>query len=187
MTSGATNDDAPALDPRAFRNALGMFATGVTVVTTRDGGGRRYGMTVNSFSAVSLDPPLVLWSLSRTNPNAAVFTTADHFAVNVLAVGQIELSKRFARPSVDKFAGVTVNDGLGGVPLLEATAASFECRRHAILDGGDHHLLLGRVLRFEHRGVPTLVFCQGRYHRSEYLGPPLDPALETAIVWGWHG
>lgn len=187
MTSRPPDDDAPTLDPRAFRNALGMFATGVTVVTTRDRSGRRYGMTVNSFSAVSLDPPLVLWSLSRTNPNADVFTAAEHFAVNVLAVGQIELSKRFARPSVDKFAGVTVNDGIGGVPLLEATAASFECRRHAVFDGGDHHLLLGRVLRFEHRGVPTLVFCQGRYHRSEYLGPPLDPALETAIVWGWHG
>jgi flavin reductase (DIM6/NTAB) family NADH-FMN oxidoreductase RutF len=180
-------DEAPAIDPRAFRNALGTFATGVVVVTARDPSGRRYGMTVNSFSAVSLDPPLVLWSLSKTNQNCSVFTAADNFAINVLAMGQIDLSQRFARPSVDKFAGIPLTDGIGGAPLLGDTAAVFECRRHDVLEGGDHHILLGRVLRFSHRAVPTLVFCQGRYHRTEYLGPPLDPALETAIVWGWQG
>ena len=156
--------EAPTLDSRAFRAALSSFATGVTVVTARGPDGAPVGVTVNSFSSVSLDPPLVLWSLDRRALSLPVFEAAGHFAVHVLSAEQAHLSDRFAtRGASDKFEGVDWSEGIGGVPLLPGIAARFECRRHAAHDGGDHRIYLGRVLRFENNGDATLAFQRGAY------------------------
>lgn len=165
-------DDAPAggLATPALRSALGRFATGVTIVTCVDAAsGRRVGLTANSFSALSLEPPLVLWSLRRSSPSLAPFEAASHFAVNVLAETQVELSRRFARPPSDapgfgKFDEGLWSAGLGGAPVLAGCAAVFECARQAVHDGGDHRLFIGRVLRLADLAIAPLVFQGGHYH-----------------------
>ncbi|TCT11933.1 flavin reductase (DIM6/NTAB) family NADH-FMN oxidoreductase RutF [Tepidamorphus gemmatus] len=151
-------------DSRELRRALGQFATGVTVVTTRDpASGHAVGMTANSFSSVSLEPPLILWSITRTARSLPAFLAASHFAVNVLSAEQIDLSVRFARPAEDRFAGIAWREGLGGAPLLPNLSALFECRRVASHEGGDHIILVGKVERFARFERPGLVFAQGRY------------------------
>lgn len=152
-------------DPRDFRNALGSFATGVTVVTTRGEDGRAVGLTCNSFSSVSLKPPLVLWSLSLYSPNLPVFLKAGHFAVNVLAADQTALSRRFATPMADKFEGVAWTPGEGGCPLLAGAAAHMQCSNETRHYSGDHVILIGQVLRYAYRDVEPLVFARGRYRR----------------------
>ncbi len=147
-----------------LRAALGRFATGVTIVTCRDGAGAPVGLTCNSFNALSLEPPLVLWSLRRASPSLVAFAGADHFAVNVLAEDQIELSRRFASSAADKFADGVWHDGAGGAPLLVGAAATFECARASHQDAGDHVLFIGRVLRLADAALPPLVFHGGRYH-----------------------
>lgn len=151
------------VDKREYRNALGTFPTGVTIITARRADGECVGLTVNSFSSVSLDPPLVLWSLSRHSPNLAAFRDNRHFAINILAEHQAALSRRFATPIPDKFAGIEWAPGLGGVPLIADTAAYLECANEYHHDGGDHVILVGRVegFRYEHRR--PLVYCHGRY------------------------
>ena len=155
------NNEA-GLDPRAFRRALGNFATGVTVMTAA-ADGERVGMTANSFNSVSLDPPLVLWSIDKRATSLAVFDKASHYAVNVLAADQIDLSNQFARPSADKFAGVACEQGAGGAPLLPDCAARFQCELQQKLDGGDHWILIGRVLAFDDLGRAPLLYHQGVY------------------------
>lgn len=150
------------LDPRALRTAFGHFATGVTVMTASVDG-RPVGVTANSFSALSLDPPLVLWSIMRSSSSFPTFEAASHFAVNILAQDQIALSQRFARPAEDRFAGLAVDPGAGGAPLLRGTSATLECARHSILEGGDHWILLGRVLAFRIHGPEPLLFHKGDY------------------------
>lgn len=150
-------------DPREFRQVLGSFVTGVTVITTIDADGQPHGLTVNSFSSVSLDPPLILWSQSLTAPSHPVFNAAERFVVNVLAEDQIDISNRFARGGVNKFNGTTVRRGLGGVPLLEDCAAHLECRRIHSYPGGDHVVFIGEVDRIERHARPPLVFGSGRY------------------------
>src|SRR6185503_13266212 len=115
------------IDAREFRNALGAFTTGVTIVTTCDGAGRDVGLTVNSFNSVSLEPPLVLWSLARSSASLAAFVEAPYFAVHILGARQEALSNCFARRGADKFAGLELVRGHGGVPLLDGCAARFEC------------------------------------------------------------
>ena len=157
---------ATAADPsdsRGFRDALGRFATGVTIVTTLDGAGRPVGLTANSFNSVSLDPPMVLWSLARRSLNLRVFLEAGHFAVNVLAADQRALSDRFARPAGDRFAGVDWEAGTAGVPVLPGTVASFECATDSSIEGGDHVIFLGRVARFRHADREPLIYHAGRY------------------------
>lgn len=155
-------------DPRTFRSALGQFATGVTVVTTMTPDGP-VGLTVNSFASVSLDPPLVLWSLRTQSYHHAVFAGCEHFGVNVLAEDQEQLSRHFATPLIDKFAGVAWRRGVGGVPVLDGAAATFECGRQANHSGGDHTIFLGRVEHFAHRDhVLPLVFCRGNYIRRSF-------------------
>lgn len=154
---------APPIDARELRNVLGAFVTGVTVITTLDRDGRQHGLTVNSFSSVSLDPPLVLWSQSLRAPSHLVFRDAERFAVNVLSEDQVAVSDRFARGGGDKFAGCGVRRGLGGVPLIEGCAAWIECRREQNLPGGDHMVFLGRVERIERSQTLPLVFGSGRY------------------------
>lgn len=150
-------------DPAELRRAFGTFATGVTVVTALGEDGRPAGLTVNSFSSVSLDPPLVLWSLSARSPSLPLFEVASHFAINVLAAHQAEASLRFSRPAADKFAGHRWRGGLGGAPLLEECVSWFECRRHARHTGGDHVIFLGEVERLTHTRRKPLVFLHGRY------------------------
>ncbi len=158
-------------DPsRILRTAFGTFATGVTVITTVDAQGRDTGLTANSFSSVSLEPPLLLWSLSRQSTSFAAFMAAGHYAVHVLAAGQEALSARFARKGADKFEGVQVTRGEGGVPLLEECAATFVCRSYARHDAGDHVIFLGEIVHFEHADHPPLIYHGGRYaglHRPD--------------------
>lgn len=163
--------DAPRFDLRDFRTALGQFATGVTVITTLTSEGTRAGMTANSFASVSMDPPLVLWCPGKQVPSAASFERSTHFAINVLASGQHALSRQFATPSSDKFAGVAVREGLAGVPLIEGALATFECRTVARHDAGDHLIYVGEVERYEYAPDDPLVFHAGAYrdtatHRS---------------------
>ncbi len=151
------------LDQRALRNALGAFATGVTIITTRLADGRVVGLTVNSFASVSLDPPLVLWSQSRTSASFPAFAAAERFVVNVLAENQKDLALQFARSSADKFAGLAYDRGLGDVPILRGTAATFQCRSLKHHDGGDHVIHLGAVEDFVHHSVAPLLFSRGQF------------------------
>ncbi|WP_433256554.1 flavin reductase family protein [Streptosporangium sp. CA-135522] len=161
---------------RSLRDALGQFATGVAVVTTAAPDGARAGVTVNSFTSVSLDPPLVLWCLSKRAPSAPVFLRAGRFAVNVLAAGQDHLSQRFARPLPDKFAGVEVRPGPGGVPMLAGTLAGFACRTVSTHDGGDHLIFVGEVGRFRWSEGEPLVFHAGGYRALAEAGRTAVPA-----------
>jgi 3-hydroxy-9,10-secoandrosta-1,3,5(10)-triene-9,17-dione monooxygenase reductase component len=155
----------PELDRGDFRSALGCFPTGVCLVTTMGPGGSPQGMTINSFTSVSLEPPMVLWSLSRAASSAPVFRDADYFAINVLAAGDEALSAHFARQSPDKFARFArrFSPGLGDVPLLEGAAASFECHTRHRNYGGDHIILIGTVERYRHSARAPLVFHRGKY------------------------
>ena len=152
-------------DARDFRNALGCFPTGVCLVTALAPAGARVGMTANSFSSVSLEPPMVLWSLSRKASAAAVFRDAEYFAINVLAAGDEELAGHFARSSADKFApwAERFAAGLGGVPVLQGAAATFECHSRHRYYGGDHIIVIGVVERYAYRDAGPLVFHRGRY------------------------
>lgn len=154
---------AERFDRRDYRRALGQFATGVTVVTARASDGRKVGVTVNSFSSVSLDPPLILWSLSRQTPSFIDFTNATHFAVNVLEARQHHLSRQFSTPLPDKFAGVEFEEATGGVPLLHGAIAQFVCRKVRQHDGGDHIILVGEVEQYKYSEGEPLVFHSGRY------------------------
>ncbi|HUQ13641.1 MAG TPA: flavin reductase [Novosphingobium sp.] len=146
-----------------FREALGSFVTGVTIVTASDGAGRDVGVTASSFNSVSLDPPMVLWSLARNSSSLTAFEAASHFAVHILAADQEELSNRFAKTSADKFAGLELGRGAGGVPLLAGAAAQFQCRTAFQYDGGDHVIFVGEVEAFERSRRPPLAFHGGRY------------------------
>lgn len=146
---------------RQFRQALGSFATGVTIVTTLNG--EPIGVTANSFNSVSLDPPLVLWSLARSSGSMEAFRTSGHFAVHILGAHQEELSARFARPGTNKFEGMDWRSGVAGSPVLADYLALFECRTVECYDGGDHVIFVGQVDNFERRDVPPLLFHAGRY------------------------
>jgi flavin reductase (DIM6/NTAB) family NADH-FMN oxidoreductase RutF len=151
-------------DRRDYRNALGQFATGVTIVTARAKGGRAIGLTVNSFTSVSLDPPLVLWCLSRQATDFAHFHAASRFAVNVLSSRQHDHSRHFATTLADKFTGVESEDAPDGSPLLKGATAHFICRVAGRFEGGDHLILLGEVEDYRWNGGEPLVFHSGRYH-----------------------
>jgi flavin reductase (DIM6/NTAB) family NADH-FMN oxidoreductase RutF len=154
---------AERFDRRDLRRALGQFATGVTVVTAGASDGRKIGVTVNSFSSVSLNPPLILWSLARQAPSFADFTTCTHFAVNVLEAKQHHLSRQFSTPLPDKFAGVDFAEGKAGVPIVQGAIAQFVCRKVKQYDGGDHVILLGEVEEYKYSEGEPLVFHSGRY------------------------
>ncbi len=152
-----------APDPAALRAALGQFATGVTIVTTVDAAGRRVGLTANSFTSVSLDPPLVLWSLSGRSASLQAFRDAGRFAVNVLASSQHELCRRFAtRVEGDRFAGVDLAPSATGLPVIAGALATFECETHAQYEAGDHVVFVGRVLHYGAGAGDALIFRAGR-------------------------
>ena len=161
MTSPIESGD-PRVELEGFRRSLAEFATGVTVIST-SAGGERFGLTSNSFTSVSLDPPLVLWSIRRESKSFAAFAACSHFAVNVLAEDQIALSQHFARSGPDKFRDIDCNAGEGAVPLLSGIAASFECVCRQTLDGGDHLILIGEVVRYHRHDRRPLLFVKGGY------------------------
>lgn len=150
-------------DAKEFRRCLGNFATGVTVITAKSADGTQVGVTANSFNSVSLDPPLVLWSIAKTSSSYDVFDKATHFSVNILAADQIDLSNNFAKPSDDKFANIETQPGAGDAPLLMNTAANFQCKNYQIVDGGDHWIMMGKVVAFENHGRAPLLYVQGSY------------------------
>ncbi len=156
---------ATMFEPKAFRDALGSFVTGVTIVTARDAEGRPFGLTANSFNSVSLDPPMVLWSLSLKSGSLPVFRDAESWAVHVLAADQQSMSDRFARPGEDKFAGMDSADGPEGAPLLNGYAARFGCRARFEYEGGDHAIFLGEVVDFDRREAEPLIYHGGQYGR----------------------
>jgi 3-hydroxy-9,10-secoandrosta-1,3,5(10)-triene-9,17-dione monooxygenase reductase component len=166
------------IDPKQFRSALGAFTTGVTVVTTRDGAGADVGLTANSFNSVSLDPPMVLWSLAKTSGSLQAFVDNGHFAVHILSNRQEETSQRFARRGIDKFEGQTLTRGVAAVPLLSGCSARFECRTAYRYEGGDHVIFVGEVLNFENFGLPPLVFQSGSYALA--VKKPAQYAAEEA-------
>src|SRR5436190_6286703 len=167
------SDNSP-IDPRDFRNALGTYATGVTIITAIGGDGKPYGLTCNSFASVSLNPPLVLWSLGMYSQGLPVFQNASHFAVNVLGASQQALAAKFAKPSVDKFAGITWTPGLGNAPVLADSVACFQCRAANRYYGGDHIIFLGAVEAYSYNGKAPLLFARGGYGR--FIGDDDVPA-----------
>lgn len=172
-------ESEPVIDARAYRDALGCFATGVTVVTACGPDGRRVGLTASSFNSVSLDPPLVLWSLDKSATSLPVFKAASHYAVNVLAADQTGLSQHFARTLDDKFNGVPYRDGVAGAPLLQGCVAWFECRNAMTYEGGDHLIFVGEVERFDRDDRPALLFHGGRYGLAT-AHPELEALAEPA-------
>src|SRR5579872_6639811 len=161
------------IDPRDFRNALGTYATGVTIVTAMGGDGKPYGLTCNSFASVSINPPLVLWSLGMFSQALAVFQNASYFAVNVLGISQRQLAAKFAKASPNKFDGVKWKPGLGKAPLIIDSVAHFQCRAANRYYGGDHVIFLGAVEAYTYNGKEPLLFARGGYGR--FLGDPPAP------------
>ncbi len=171
------------MDSGGFRAALGQFATGVTVVTTKAENGDRIGLTANSFNSASLDPPMVLWSLKNDSANFDVFADASHFAVNVLAADQVEVSQRFSRFVEDRFAGLDCTEGVGGVPIIDGCAATFQCRNVHRYSGGDHVIFVGEVLEFQVNDRTPLVFHRGDY--TVTMPRPSEGPDESEIAGGY--
>ena len=155
----------PADSLLAFRACLGQFATGVTVVTCRANDGHPCGITANSFSSVSLEPPLILWNIAKSSNSLQAYLDAKHFAVNVLTEAQEELAVHFARADHTLFENVGFSDSDAGVPLLPDCAAIFECSTYATYDAGDHFIILGQVERMSWQQARPLLFFRGHYRR----------------------
>ncbi len=151
------------LDPRALRDAFGCFMTGVTVVTMVDASGTPLGFTANSFSSVSMDPPLLLVSIARKSSNIAAFSAAAGFAINILAEGQKDISGSFARPAEDRFSSVSWRHGPVGAPLIAGVSAWFDCAMERTVEAGDHIILIGRIGAFEATTAPGLGYYRGAY------------------------
>lgn len=170
-----------SFDTRDFRSALGKFATGVTVVTARDGE-ENHGVTASSFNSVSMEPPLILWSIDKGANSLNAYRNAEHFVVNVLSNEQVDISNRFARRGEDKFAGIVIEEGLGGVPKVKGAAAHFECRTWNVYEGGDHLIIVGEVMRYAYRNEGSaLVFHNGRYAVPEPHPLMLNVGERTAL------
>jgi flavin reductase (DIM6/NTAB) family NADH-FMN oxidoreductase RutF len=167
---GRSGDERPAFDQRQFRDALAQFPTGVTIICTRarpasEGGPhpRYIGFTANSFISVSLDPPLILWTIAARSGSLAAFEAAERYAVNVLAAEQADLARRFSRPHTDRFAGVAHRLGWSDAPLINGCVAWLECRHHARHPAGDHVLFVGEVVTVERARGEALIFHQGSF------------------------
>lgn len=164
--------DQKSFDAVAFRNALGSFTTGVTVVTTHCTTAGDVGLTANSFNSVSLSPPMVLWSLAKSAFSVDAFKAAEYFSVHILSEDQQYLSNQFAKKGADKFSGLSVSRGPGDVPLLEDCSARFLCKTAYQYEGGDHIIFVGEVLNFSHRKKMPLLFFGGQY--SQIQKPDAD-------------
>lgn len=161
-TSKMIESGNPADDTRMFRRCLGSFGTGVAVITS-EAAGVKVGVTVNSVASVSLDPPLVLWSISRNSRSFDIFNNSEGFAINILDKSQIGISQRFSSSEEDKFAGVDYLSGTTGMPLLAGAIAHIECKKEAAFNGGDHVILLGKAVNVTRSSGDPLLFVQGRY------------------------
>src|ERR1700682_5528897 len=175
--------DSSPIDPRDFRNALGTYATGVTIITAVAADGKPYGLTCNSFASVSLNPPLVLWSLGMFSQGVSIFQNASHFAVNVLGASPQALATKFAKSSEDKFAGVEWTPGLGNAPILADSVATFQCRAANRYYGGYHIIFLGAVEAYAYNRREPLLFARGGYGR--FL-PPDDVTATPKSESGTH-
>lgn len=162
MVETAASTDVP-IDPIALRRAFGTFVTGVTVITTRDEDGTPRGMTANSFTSVSLDPPLLLVCVAKSASSYPAFTNAGCFAVNILHEGQVDVSGNFASKSPDKFQSVTHDHIHTGAPVLTDSLTWFDCTTYNTVDAGDHAILIGQVRAFDTSPTAPLGFCRGRY------------------------
>ncbi len=169
-----------SVDSRELRSALGAFPTGVTIVTTHAAGaGGDIGLTVNSFSSVSLDPPLVLWSLAAKSASRAAFEQAEYFAIHILSAQQQDLASRFARKDVDRFAGLSIERGPGETPLLDGCSARFICKMAHQYVGGDHIIIVGEVVRMERFDRPPLAFHGGKFALALPKGAPPPAPLRS--------
>jgi flavin reductase (DIM6/NTAB) family NADH-FMN oxidoreductase RutF/DNA-binding IclR family transcriptional regulator len=172
------------MDARELRNVFGSFVTGVTVVTTTDINGVDHGVTANSFSSVSLDPPLILWSQAKTAKSFSAFQNCKHFIVNILAEEQLNLSQRFASSGVDKFQGLIVQRRLHGLPALPGCCAYIECSKVDEYPGGDHLVYLGKVLAFECNNRRPLAFARGKYMTTfEHEMSPTKVQADSETVY----
>ena len=162
-SSAAPAASGPEFDSAQFRHALSQFATGVTVITARQDDGSFVGVTLNSFNSVSLEPPLVLWSLAHKASSMAAFTAAGTYVINVLSGDQIELAQRFARPGVNRFDKLAFSLSRQGVPVLAGSVAWFECRHRSRYTEGDHVIFIGEVERCHAHPHRTLGFHRGRF------------------------
>lgn len=155
----------PAFTRQDFRSALGLFATGVTIVTGRAADGSPVGLTANSFNSVSMSPPLVLWSLSRQAGSMSAFAAGSHYAIHILAAEQRELAERFASKGLDRFAGLEWREGAGGAPLIDGAAAVLECHNRSRYEEGDHVIFVGEVEQCRYRqDASPLIFHGGRFY-----------------------
>ncbi len=160
----------PSFTAREFRASLGMFATGVTIVTARAATGELIGLTANSFNSVSMSPPLVLWSLSQSASSLAALSAGSHYAINILAADQKELAERFAGKREGRWLDVPFTEGTGGAPLLDGAAASFECFNRSRYQEGDHVIFVGEVERCSQRAnAAPLLFHGGRFYTEHPL------------------
>jgi flavin reductase (DIM6/NTAB) family NADH-FMN oxidoreductase RutF len=160
----------PSFSSQEFRTSLAMFATGVTIVTARTPAGVLVGLTANSFNSVSLNPPLVLWSLSQAASSMAALSTGSHYAINILAADQKELAQRFASRREDRWLDVPFTEGVCGAPLLTGAAATFECFNRSRYEEGDHVIFVGEVERCSHRpGAAPLLFHGGKFYTEHPL------------------
>lgn len=151
------------LDPREFRDVLGTFTTGVTIITTRGFEGEPIGVTANSFNSVSLEPPMVLWSLAKSARSLPAFTEAAVWAVHILSANQELLASRFAKSGGDKFSGLDLANGVENLPLLTGCTARIQCRTSIKCEAGDHIIFVGEVLDFDRCNLPPLVYQAGSY------------------------
>lgn len=177
------NNSNPAFDPRDFRRALGMFATGVTIVTARSADGTPVGITANSFNSVSLQPPMVLWSLAKNARSLPIFSEAEHWNVHILSNEQEALSNRFARAGEDKFAGLSLDPaGAGDAPLIPGCSARFQCRTAFRYEGGDHIIFVGEVLAYDASALPPLLYVTGNYALAARKAAPVstEAAADTS-------
>lgn len=152
----------PAIDSADLRRTLGCFPTGVAIVTTADQDGAPVGLTISSFNSVSMDPPLILWSLALNAASLPVFRSSGGFAINILSADQADLPRVFSSPVEERFADLDWQPGLDGHPVLGGTAAVIECKTYARYDGGDHEIMLGQVLRHRSTDLTPLVYGKGR-------------------------
>lgn len=171
-------------EARALRDAFGAFLTGVTVVTTVDDAGSPIGFTANSFTSVSLEPPLLLVCLAKTSRNYATLTRAKGFGINVLSEGQKEVSNTFARPVEDRFAAVQWRTGPLGSPVFADVAAWFDCAMHEVVDAGDHVILLGRVEGFDNSGKTGLGYARGGYFTPTLAEKSLLASADGSVLLG---
>lgn len=163
MKAHARMVQGQAFEPAALRDVLGHFATGVTVVTTLGDKSAPVGLAANSFASVSLDPPLIVWSISLQSPSLGAFRRHGFFAINIMCDQSKDLALNFARPSEDKFAGVDWRPGLSGVPVLNAASAVIQCRTETRMPGGDHEIYLGHVLELDQTDKAPLLFHKGDF------------------------